>query len=269
MNHLFHHPLPFKIHLKRTPSVAVVSTSYSVSSARNELKRLLGINLERGLLVSALFHFALIGLYYGVVHYQSLEEDEPVMNVRILKYSDLGPPPSITNSLSAPVVGVAKIGKPNIGTPVPVPDAEINPEQTIATQLEMSAVTSTVLSDGEEIGGSTIRIEEDVRIENDEPGMNDFVPVEKPPQVVYAEKPEYPEIARRANIEGAVWVKILVDKTGAPKKVVVIKENGGAIFNEEAIKAAMKYQFTPAIMNSGPVQVWVAIKFNFQLTNKN
>jgi TonB family protein len=63
-------------------------------------------------------------------------------------------------------------------------------------------------------------------------------------------------------------VKILVDKTGKPKKVVLIKENSGEVFNEEAVKAAWKYQFTPAIMNSGPVQVWVAIKFNFRLTDR-
>jgi protein TonB len=170
--------------------------------------------------------------------------------------------------MTAPVVGVAKIGKPNIGTPVPVPDAEINPEQTIATQTEMSAVTSNALSDGEGTGGD-IRIEEDVKIEDDDPGMNEFVAVEKIPQVVHAEKPIYPEIARRSSMEGVVWVKILVDKTGKPKKAVVIKEEGGAIFNDEAIKAAMKYQFTPAIMNSGPIQVWVAIKFNFRLTSRD
>lgn len=263
----FHHPLPFKFHLKHRVVPAFVPAPYSVAQARFESKRLLGINLERGLLFSALFHIAMIGVYYGVEYYQSLEVEAPIMKIRIMRYSELGPPPSITNSLTAPVVGVAKIGKPNIGTPVPVPDAEINPEQTIATQTEMSAVSSSVLSDGEGTEGA-IQIEDDVKIENDEPGMNDFVPVEKIPQVVYAEKPLYPEIARRSGMEGWVWVKILVDKTGKPRKVVVIKDSGSEIFNEEATKAAMKYQFTPAIMNSGPVQVWVAIRFNFKLTDK-
>lgn len=263
----FHHPFPFKFHPRHTVSAVRAVEPYSVQQARKEFKKMLGTNLERGLFFSTLFHVAVIGLYYGVQYYQSFEEEAPMIKIRIVKYSELGPPPSITNSMSAPVVGVAKIGKPNIGTPVPVPDAEINPEQTIATQTEMSAVSSAVLSDGEGAGGE-IRIEEDIRIENDEPGMNDFVPVEKIPQVVYAEKPVYPEIARRSGMEGAVWVKILVDKTGKPRKVVVIKENSGEVFNEEAVKAAWKYQFTPAIMNSGPVQVWVAIKFNFRLTDR-
>lgn len=267
MNLSFHHPLPFKFHSRHTVIPAFSISDYSVVQARNELKKMLGFNLERGLFISTLVHVTVIGLFYGLQYYQTLDEDAPVIKIRVMRYSELGPPPSITNSMTAPVVGVAKIGKPNIGTPVPVPDAEINPEQTIATQEEMNAVSSSVLSDGEGTGGE-IRIENDVKIENDEPGMNDFVPVEKIPQVIYAEKPVYPEIARRSGMEGAVWVKILVDKTGKPRKVVVIKDNGSEIFNEEAIKAAMKYQFTPAIMNSGPIQVWVAIKFNFRLTDR-
>jgi protein TonB len=263
----FHHPLPFKFRSRHVLVPDFQRAPYSVVQARNDLKKMLGLNLERGLFFSVLIHVAVIGLYYGLEYYQRLDEEAPMIRVRIMKYSELGPPPSITNSMTAPVVGIAKIGKPNIGTPIPVPDAEINPEQTIATQTEMSAVAGPVLNAGEGTGGD-IRIEEDVRIENDEPGVNEFVPVEKIPQVVYAERPVYPEIARRSGMEGAVWVKILVDKTGAPKKVVMVKESGGGIFNEEAMKAAMKYQFTPAIMNSGPVQVWVAIKFDFRLTEK-
>jgi protein TonB len=132
----------------------------------------------------------------------------------------------------------------------------------------MSQVSSEMLGEGDATSGE-LRIEDDVRIENDEPGMNEFTPVEKSPQVVHAEQPKYPDVARRANMEGYVWVKILVDKTGKPKKAVVIKESGGALFNDAATEAAMKYQFTPAVMNAGPVTVWVAIKFNFQLVSRN
>jgi len=214
-----------------------------------------------------LTHLAFIGSYYGFEYYKELDAEVPVVKIRIVKYSDLGPPPSITNSMTAPVIGVAKIGKPSVGTPVPVPDAEINPEQTIATQTEMSEVSSEMLGEGDGAGGE-LKIEDDVKIENNEPGMNEFIPVEKSPQVVFAEKPKYPDVAQRANMEGYVWVKILVDKTGKPKKAVVIKESGGELFNEAAINAAMKYQFTPAVMNTGPVAVWVAIKFNFQLIDR-
>jgi protein TonB len=71
-------------------------------------------------------------------------------------------------------------------------------------------------------------------------------------------------MALRAGLEGTVWVKILVDKDGKPKKAVVIK-SAVEIFNEPAVEAAMQFLFTPAVMNNGAVRVWVAIPFKFQL----
>lgn len=215
------------------------------------------------LIIAGSFHFVGMSAYYGVQYL--LEEEEPVYSVRIMKYSDLGPPPSITNSQAAPAVSVeAPTAKPTVGTPVPVPDAEINPEQTIATQEEMSA--SAPIGDGDGLGSGPVEIESDIKIEEDGPPP-DFVPVEKQPQPLPGNNPApvYPEIARRAGVEGTVWVKIWVDKEGNPKKAQVLKSDA-ELFNQPAIDAAMKWKFTPAIMNNGPVAVWVSIPFKFRLS---
>jgi len=37
---------------------------------------------------------------------------------------------------------------------------------------------------------------------------------------------------------------------------------GCGLFNQPAVEAAMKWKFTPAIMNNGPVSVWVSIHSN-------
>src|SRR5260221_11836190 len=65
-----------------------------------------------------LLHFVLIGGYYL---YQYLSEDEePTMMVRMMKYSELGPPPSITNRKAAPRVQLSDpIAKPTIACPGP------------------------------------------------------------------------------------------------------------------------------------------------------
>jgi len=213
-----------------------------------------------GLAVAGLFHGSVMGAYYGIQ--ALLEEDEPVYSVRIMKYSDLGPPPSITNSQAAPAVSVqGPVARPTVGTPVPVPDAEINPEQTIATQTEMAAIGSPI---GEGLGDGS-NIQGDISIEDDGPPP-DFVPVEKQPQPIPGNNPAptYPEIARRAGVEGTVWVKIWVDKEGNPKKAQILKSDA-ELFNQPAIEAAMKWKFTPAIMNNGPVAVWVSIPFRFKL----
>jgi protein TonB len=106
-----------------------------------------------------------------------------------------------------------------------------------------------------------VEIQKDISIEED---PADFVPVEKQPTPVKQVKPEYPEIARRAGVEGTVWVKILVDKEGKAKKAVIVKSDA-EIFNDPAKEAALQWVFTPAMMNNGPVAVWVSVPFRFNL----
>jgi periplasmic protein TonB len=176
----------------------------------------------------------------------------------------MGPPPSIQNTDAAPQVAVSvPVARPTVGVPVPVPDAEVSPEQTIASQQELSAVQAPAMPTGE---GSSAQIQQDIKVD-EEPAMDAFVPVEKPPVPVKEVKPAYPDLAQRAQLEGTVWVKILVDKDGKAKKVAVIKSDN-PIFDEPAKEAALQWVFTPAIMNNGPVAVWASVPFRFKLNGK-
>ncbi len=238
-----------------TAQAIIATTRSGLQEWRTWYNRHLGIAIT----IAIAFHLLMIGTYY-LVGYLS-EEEEPVVMVRLTKYTDLGPPPSITEAEVAPAVAVtAPVAKPTVGIPVPVPDAEVSPEQTIATQQELSSIQSPILSQTGE--GENVQIEQDIKIEDEAPP--DFVPYEKPPVPIREIKPEYPEIARRAGVEGTVWVKIWVDKEGKARKAVVIKSDA-EIFNEPAIKAALQYVFTPAMMNNGPVAVWAAMPFRFKL----
>jgi protein TonB len=152
-----------------------------------------------------------------------------------------------------------------VGAPVPVPDAEVSPEQTIATQQEMSQQLAPVMDASGDAGGG-VQIEQDITISEDMPPA-DFVPVEKEPVVVKKVEPKYPELAMRAGLEGKVWVKIWVDKEGKPRQVIVLKSDA-EIFNEPAVEAAKQFVFTPAYMNNGPVAVWVSVPFKFRLSER-
>ena len=229
---------------------------------RLELRKSWERNFVRGLTISVAIHLLIVGSYY-ITDYLGEDEKVPTVSVRILKYSDLGPPPSISNVPPPPSVAVVAAAKPTIGVPVPVPDAEVSPDQTMATQQELSRAPSPAMEQGGE-GEGQIQISQDVTVGDAEPGMDEFVPVEKPPQVVKKVTPKYPDMASRAGLEGTVWVKILVDKDGKAKKAVVIKSTT-EMFNEPAVEAAMQFVFTPAYMNNGPVKVWVAIPFKFKL----
>jgi protein TonB len=240
-------------------AVKAVAAESVAHYGMRELRGLYQRYASIALTIAVIAHLLVIGLYY-VVGILS-EEEEPTMTVRIMKYSELGPPPSITNAEAAPQVQVSvPVAKPTVGVPVPVPDAEVNPEQTIASQTELSSIAAP--SAGEGAGAGNVDIQQDIQIEDEEPA--DFVPVEKQPVPVKQVVPEYPDIARRAGIEGTVWVKILVDKEGKAKKALVMKSDA-EIFNEPAIKAALQMVFTPAMMNNGPVAVWAAMPFRFKL----
>jgi protein TonB len=229
---------------------------------RYELRRYLQRYFAAGLLISTALHLLVVNSYH-LARLLGDDEEAPVVVVRLVKYSELGPPPSIAQASVPPAVGVMASAKPSVGLPVPVPDAEVSPEQTIPTQAELSTVPSPAVEGL--TGGGEIEVAPDVKIEiEEEPGMEEFVPVEKLPQVVRRMVPAYPPMALRAGIEGTVWVKILVEKDGTPRKAVVVKSST-EIFNDAALEAAMQFLFTPAVMNNGPVRVWVAIPFRFTL----
>lgn len=228
-----------------------------------ELKQVYQKYWAIGFGIAVAIHFTLIGSYYLAELLQA--EEPPTVSVRILKYSDLGPPPSIASQNTPPPISVsAPSAKPTVGAPVPVPDAEVTNEATIATQQEMSQSVAPV----NEAAGSdaSVQVQQDLKIEDDAPPA-DFVPVEKEPVVVKKIEPKYPELAMRAGLEGRVWVKIWVDKEGKPKQVVVLKSDA-EIFNEPAVEAAKQFLFTPAYMNNGPVSVWVSVPFKFKLADK-
>ncbi len=103
--------------------------------------------------------------------------------------------------------------------------------------------------------------------ENEDPGINEFVKVEKLPEIVEASKPDYPEAAKKAGIEGKVFVKALIDKDGNPKKAIVIKSDA-EIFNQSAVDATMKSKFTPAVNMGEKIAVWIVLPYRFSLSGK-
>jgi periplasmic protein TonB len=226
-----------------------------------ELKTVAQKYMMLGLLAGILICFSGVGSYHLAVWLN--EDEEPIHMVRIMKYTDLGPPPSLTNQ-AAPAVAVSGPAvKPSIGVPVPVPDAEVSPEQTILSQTELSQQSAPAIDQSSSSTGAA-QIEQDLKIDEDAPPP-DFVPYEKEPTVVKRVEPKYPDLALRAGLEGNVFVKVWVDKEGKVRKVVLLKSDA-PIFEDAAIGAAKQWVFTPAVMQKGPVSVWVSIPFRFRLT---
>ena len=93
----------------------------------------------------------------------------------------------------------------------------------------------------------------------------EFFAVEQKPELINNIKPVYPEIARKAMLEGQVVVRFLVGKDGRVERVEVMK--GEEIFRQAAVDAVAQFVFKPAIQNDKPVRVWMAMPIRFRLNN--
>jgi periplasmic protein TonB len=92
----------------------------------------------------------------------------------------------------------------------------------------------------------------------------DFIPVDEQPVPIFQANPDYPESARHSGMEGTVWVKLLVDRSGIVVKAVVMKSDN-PVFNETSMEAGLKWRFKPAKLNGEAIAVWAAVPFRFKL----
>ncbi len=91
-----------------------------------------------------------------------------------------------------------------------------------------------------------------------------FIPHDTPPKVKDRVLPVYPEIAKKAGIEGSVLLHLFVDETGRVIKVLVAKSLETSL-DQAALEAARKTTFYPALQRDKPVGVWVAYPVRFKL----
>lgn len=104
-------------------------------------------------------------------------------------------------------------------------------------------------------------------VEN-EPAPDDVILVEKDAQPVNMDDLRrslvYPEICKQLNIEGKVYVRILIGRDGKVEKHLV-KKSPHALMTKEVEKNLRNLSFTPAIQSGKPVRVWQTIPFDFKL----
>ena len=96
-----------------------------------------------------------------------------------------------------------------------------------------------------------------------------FVAVEEMPGPIggiraIQEKIVYPEIAKRAGVEGKVYVLAFVNEQGEVTKAQIIKGIGAGC-DEAALDAVLRTKFTPGKQRGKPVKVQVSIPIIFKL----
>ncbi|MFD2531915.1 TonB family protein [Gracilimonas halophila] len=100
-----------------------------------------------------------------------------------------------------------------------------------------------------------------------------FVVVEEMPKLIGGmaglhAKLEYPQMARRAGIEGRVTVQFIVNENGDVENARVVRGIGGGA-DEEALRVVQQSKFEPGIQRGKAVRVQYAMSINFRLEDSN
>jgi len=149
--------------------------------------------------------------------------------------------------------------------PPPPPKPPIPIEAPTDDVLEDIEINDTELDVNEQITAPPPpQIEEE---DDSEPVF--FVAVEEMPQPIggiaaIQKRIKYPEIARRAGVQGRVFIKAFVDENGNVFKVELIKGIGAGC-DQEALKAVKATKFKPGKQRGKPVKVQVSIPILFKI----
>ena len=220
-----------------------------------ELKEVARKYMFRGVLVGSGAFMLVFLLSFGTSSFLRHRPHET--SVVVVPYRELAAPPPLTQNEPPPQVQVAvPVTPPTVGVAVPVPDAEAPPEQTIASQEEIAQTTPGVST-----GEGELQVAPPS--EDELPKLGEYVYVEELPEAITKVPPEYPDLARSANVDGTVLVQALVGKDGHVKDAKVVKSV--AMLDDAAIKAVRQWVFKPALSNNKPVAVWVAVPVRFTL----
>ncbi len=238
-------------------------SSRSLLAGSYELKRTYQKNMALGFGISAGAHLFVV---LAVVIAINIGSSKPIATAEytIKTKADLIVPPSLSQQQEQIKLKIQERQvKPTVGVLKPVPDEEAPEEVNVATQQDLAdmAPVAPIQDLGDNINVDVNKVMDELL-----PAPDQFVPFQEAPVQVKTVQPLYPPLAQRAGVEGAVWVKALVDKEGNVRDVIIVKPSGAnAGFEEAAIDAAKQTVWKPAISNGQPVAVWVTYKVDFKL----
>lgn len=86
----------------------------------------------------------------------------------------------------------------------------------------------------------------------------------KKPEILVKTQPRYTELARRANIEGVVILKAIIDERGYVTDLQVLKDLPMGL-DKAAMDAVRTWRFKPATLHDRPVKVYYNLTVNFTI----
>ena len=78
-------------------------------------------------------------------------------------------------------------------------------------------------------------------------------------------QPRYPPASMRAEEQGIVMLRVLVDETGVPQRVEIARSSGHARLDVAARDSVLKARFRPVMRNGQATPAWGIVPIEFRL----
>jgi protein TonB len=89
----------------------------------------------------------------------------------------------------------------------------------------------------------------------------------EPPRKLVHVPPRYPELARRAGLQGTVELECVIDPSGSVAEIRVA--NGPTLLRDAAVDAVRQWRYTPTKLNGVPVSVVMTVTVRFSLRGES
>jgi TonB family protein len=89
-------------------------------------------------------------------------------------------------------------------------------------------------------------------------------PIDTPVEITFKPRPDYTEEARRLRLEGEVVVRVLFSAAGEVRVIEMVRGLGHGL-DENAVRAAQRIRFKPALRNKEAVDSTALVHIAFQL----
>lgn len=238
-----------------------------------ELRNFINIATQRGFVVTMglILLLLLIQFAYKTATTRTFLRPPKIQKITL---ADLPPPETETPDTPPPPPPPDVVftgAEARAGTPVPVPEAELAPDMRDFANMDELAVSSSSNDAVVDMGQfNKVDVNQPIEVvKEEEPDPDEFIATDKELDLVSIQKDinnyiKYPEMAKRAGIEGTVNLRILIGKDGRIKKTMVLND-ANEYLKKAAQEAAMQVVTTPALQGNKPVEHWVTIPVRFSL----
>lgn len=84
------------------------------------------------------------------------------------------------------------------------------------------------------------------------------------PHILAKQEPKYAEEARKNKLQGSILLSLVIDATGAPTQIAVLRPLGMGL-DEQAVQAVSQWKFAPGIKDGVAVPVYAQLEVTFHL----